>query len=499
VIGQKAVGGLLWAYGTFAWERFGNLIVTIVLARLLIPADFGLFAGAALIVGLIDTFGQMGIREALVYTPEATASTRNTAFFMDLCIGLLQWSVLFFSAPLGVFFIDDARIVPILQILSFAPLINCLSRTHEALLQREFRFARRYMCDISSIVAKTAVAVFCAYAGLGVWSLVLAQIASMTLRTALRWIVTGWRPGLAISRQDADRIFSYGRHIFFISLIALLSQRSHQFLIGGILGPVALGYYFIGTRVPELILSGFGTVLSQIVFPVFARAHENGITLVEAFFAATKYTAYAVVPLALGIVAIAPEVTSFFFGDRWAPAVPLMKIFALVGLMQMLPWVAGDAFKAIGRPDVLTRLALIHIAVAVPLISAFIYFGRDVVLAAVAVLIVSCGSAVLRLWYVSRFLNFSRTAYIDVLGRPLAAGAIMVAGLYGWRASAEPLLSDTGLLATSVALGVFFYTAAVWLVDRPRLREAMHLIRRATTAPATVPIAASPVPRPYAD
>lgn len=481
-LGEKTVRGLFWGYGTFVIERTSTLAITVVLARLLVPAEIGLFAGAVLIISVIEAFGRMGIPEALIHAPQSSERTRNTGFFLDLVIGVLQWGVIFTCAPLGVHFIDDPEIVPILRVMAFAPLINALSRTQQALLQRELDFKRRYICDLSAVSIKTVVAISCAYAGLGVWSLVVAQISGMGARTILQWLFTGWRPGFVFSLTEAKSLLSYGVHILIVGLVSLAASRGDQMFIGSILGQVSLGYYFMGVRIPELILFGFGGVLTQIVFPVLVKARSCRKTLMDAFFAATRYATYVVVPVALGIMSVAPELIPVSFGNQWEATVPITQIFSVVGLVGILPWVVGDVFKALGRPDLMTKLTVLHVVVEMPVLWAFIYFSGDVVVAAWAVLLSTSVSATVHLWYASRFLNFSPAVYVGLFGKPLAAGAIMVAAVYGCRAGLGDMLSTEALLVSLVATGALVYGAAVWLIEPSVLRDGQAVVMVALTA-----------------
>lgn len=147
---NQAIRGILWAYGTFTFQRLMNLVISMVLARLLIPDDFGLFAGATLIIGIVSAFGEMGIREALIYRAEEQGDLTDTGFFLGLSIGLIQWLVIFVLSPFGVHFIDDVRIVDVLRVLAFFPLIGALAVVPDALIQRRLISA----ADISAISSR---------------------------------------------------------------------------------------------------------------------------------------------------------------------------------------------------------------------------------------------------------------------------------------------------------------------------------------------------------
>jgi len=475
---NQAIRGVLWAYGTFTFQRLMNLVISMVLARLLIPDDFGLFAGATLIIGIVSAFGEMGIREALIYRSDHSGGLTETAFVLGLCLGSIQWLVIFALAPFGVEFIDDERVVDVLRVLAFFPLIGALAVVPDALIQRRLNFRRRYQSDLMAIIVKTGLAITLAYHGHGVWSLVFAQLASMFTRTLTLWLFSGWSPSCRLAIDKVRMILGYGIHILAVNLMTLLATRSDQFFIASILGQEALGFYFIGATVPEVLLLNFSLVLTRVIFPTFAAVKDSNDALVNGLQSTIRYAAFFTVPMALGMVAVAPEMTLVLFGEQWLPCIPLVRLLALTALMRAIPWSLGDALKAIGRPDLTTKLTVIYIVFAMPMLWSFVYFGESVVMAALAMSISTSLSLIGRLWFAAYFFKYKLRIYLDLLGAPVTAGVGILVVVTLWRMAFD-FLPDWALLITSVCIGAVTYAGLMWFLARDMVVYATTSLRDA--------------------
>lgn len=312
---------------------------------------------------------------------------------------------------------------------------------------------------------KTIVAIVLAFQGHGVWSLVIAQLASMSARTLTLWLFSGWSPTFRLVIEKVRLIFGYGMHILAVNLMTLLATRSDQFFIASILGQEALGFYFIGATVPEVLLLNFSLVLTRVIFPTFAAVKGSNEALINGLHSTIRYAAFFTVPMALGMVAVAPEMTLVLFGPQWTPSIPLLQLLALTALMRAIPWSMGDAFKAIGRPDLTTKLTVFYIVVAIPMLWGFVYFGQSVVMGALAISIGASISLIARLWFAAYFFKFKLRIYLDLLGAPITAGLGILVAVAVWRAIFD-FLPSWALLISSTCVGAVTYAGLMWLLAR---------------------------------
>lgn len=472
---QRTIKGVLWSYASFFGGRVATLLSTAILARLLIPEDFGLIAFAVIFVTLIEAARGFGINDALIYTSDHVDEAADTAFIINVALGILQFVVAYVLAPLLTHLFDDPRIVDVMRVISLVFIINGLGQTHDALLQKELEFKRRFLPELLATAIKGISSIVLALTGFGVWSLVYGQVIGAAARTIAKWWVLRWRPRFHFYAKRARQLWSYGIHVLMFQILAIALEQADQMLIGTMIGQVQLGYYAIGARIPEMVIANFSLVLTQVLFPAYTKMKNDLPQLRASFLATTKFTAFVTVPAGIGLFSVSHELVLVVYGDQWQESVILLQVLALLGVVATLPWSAGDVLKAIGRPDISTKLLLIEALYTFPLIYLFVSGSRLAVMASLANLIALCIAVVVRLYVVGRFLNISAAQFLVVFRGSFVAGAIMFAAISGWRL----LLVDMSMiliLLTTIPLGALVYIAVLWFLEKEALLQARSML-----------------------
>jgi O-antigen/teichoic acid export membrane protein len=472
---QRTLKGIFWVYASFFGGRLLTLLSTAILARILVPEDFGVIGFALIFLTFIEAARSFGVNEALIYTSEKVEEAADTVFIINVGLSIVQFVVAVLLAPLLVNFFDDPRIVSVVQVISLTFILDGLGQTHDALLQKELEFRRRFLPELLASIVKGVVSVVLALMGFGIWSLVYGNLVGSAMRTIAKWWVMRWRPRLRFYMDRARALWNYGMHILMFQMLGIAIDQADQLLIGVLLGQLQLGYYAIAMRVPELVIANFSMVLTRVLFPTFAKLKSDMGQLTRGFLETTRFTALITVPLGLGMAAVAPELVLVLFGDQWEAAIILMQVLALLGTMNTLPWCAGDVLKAIGRPDVSTKLLVIESLFTFPLIYVLVSQTHLAVMAAVANLIASTITVVLRLAVISRFLDVTRSDFFHIFKSPFLAGALMFAAVTVWRVlvGGWPLAIT---LISSIIVGAIAYSALIWLLERDTIRQAASVL-----------------------
>jgi lipopolysaccharide exporter len=472
---RRTITGVFWAYAAFWGRRLFSLLSTAILARLLIPEDFGLLGYALLLLNFVEAVRSFGINDALIYNSEREADTANTAFILNVAIGIGQAALTVALAPLSSLVSDDPLLVDVIRVMSLAFVFNGLGQTHNALLQKELRFRRRFFPELVSALIKGLISVGMALTGFGVWSLAVGHVMGALSRTVVVWWVLRWIPDLRFFRDRALALWHYGVYILLFELLNVALEQADQMFIGMLLGGVQLGYYTIAARIPEMVIANFSIVLTQVLFPSYAKLKDNLQKLAEGYLLTTKYTAFVTVAAGCGLAAVAPELVLIAFGDQWGPAVPLFRVLAFLGMTMTLPWAAGDALKAIGRPDISTKLLVIESLYTFPFIWFLAAQTRQAVMASLANLIAMCVTTMLRLAVVSHQLKFSPLVFLRVFYAPFIAGGTMYGLVTLWRqanSSLPPLLT----LITSVLVGGMVYLVILLALESRDLLAARDIL-----------------------
>jgi PST family polysaccharide transporter len=472
----RSLAGLAWAYGSMAGERVLSLVTTAVLARILYPNDFGVIALAFIVLGYIDTLRDFGIKDALIYTPDRRDEMIGTAATLGLVVGITQSAVGIAAAPLATFVVEDGRVVLMIQLLSLSFIVNALSLTPDGLLQKHLSFRARCVADVFGAAVKATVTVSLALSGAGVWAIAAGHLAGATARTIGRFAMAATRVRFRYERECAATLWRFGKHILFVNIVGAVLARADQIAVALFIGSSALGYYFIASRIPELVVGSLSVVLTLVLFPAFAKLNQDAARLKSAFLSATRFTALIAVPASVGLVALAPELVLVVFGRRWLPSAPMLQVLAAVSLIAALGWNAGDLFKAVGRPELQTRLICIEAAVAIPLVLLFAWSTMNPARVAMGYLIGVSASTVGRIWIVSTMLRLRLSDLARLYGAPLLGGVAIIA----FTTLSRSLVQDGDpriALAFLVVAGAGVYLGIICWLDSDSVRTALNASR----------------------
>jgi PST family polysaccharide transporter len=367
--------GFVWAYGSFLSGKLVNFLATLVLARLLVPEQFGVVVFALAVIAYLDAVCDLGVGAALVYRSDAEdPRVASSAFWIGIAGALVLVAGCVVAAPSLGRFSPGPEVVPVLQLLSLHVLLMALGHVHEFLLRRELGFKSMLVPQLGNGAVKGAVSIGLAFAGFGVWSLVFGQLAGSAARTVLLWVVKPWRPRLAFSREAAGPMLRYGLGVSAVSILGELSRNLDYLVVGSVLGSTALGFYFIAFRVPELvIMSGF-RVGQQVLFPFYSRLRdvagpdeeEQRRQLARGYYRTLRLGALVSFPAAFGMAALASPIVLTLYGGRWQPAVVPFALIALWAGFYALVIMPGTLYKAMGRAGLLTAVSVVQVAMLAP-------------------------------------------------------------------------------------------------------------------------------------
>ncbi len=374
-IARKAVRAVAWNYIGWFLAKVVVLASTAVLARLLTPEDFGVVGFAAVVISFLAVLQELGLGSALIQRRGGVDDAADTVFTFNLMVGAALTLVVLGLAPSVASFFDEPQVTPLLQALSATFLLNALATTHITLLRRDLAFARKAIPDIGSSVVKGLVGVLAAVAGYGVWSLVLAQLAGSVAAVLLSWSVIPWRPRIRIQVPLLRSLTRFGGTLMVADIVHALVANLDYVIVGRVLGGTALGIYVLAYRLPELLLIGFASVLNQAVFPAFASVQDRPEALRRGFLATVRYSSMVVVPIGLGLIVAADPIVSALLGDRWIEAIPVLRVVAASALISSLMVSDGDLYKATGRPQLLSRFAMLKLALLVPALLVGVQYG----------------------------------------------------------------------------------------------------------------------------
>lgn len=378
---QKVVRGSLWAL----LERFGNLFVgfgvTLVLARLLTPADYGVVALLTIFIAISGSLADAGFGDALVQKKNATEVDFNSVFYVSLLLSSLFYIILFFVAPFIARFYGQPELIPILRVLAVTLIFNSINSVQNAELKRKLLFDRSFKISLICLATTAILGVTLAFLGYGPWALVWSQVGGGLAGVISRWFIIAWRPGLMFSNQSVRALFKFGWKLTCVSLINTTYVNLYGLLIGKVYTPTDLALVNKGRNLPSIFMSTVDGTINAVAFPTMAQLQDQIDKVRVAMRKMLTCSTFLVFPIMTGLAICAPSVVYLFFGENWLPCVPYVQIACFSFAVYPFHTINLFTLLALGHSDVFLKLEIQKKVVGLLLMLISIKYGVIVFMA----------------------------------------------------------------------------------------------------------------------
>ena len=459
--------------------RLGSQLITwavsILIARFLTPADYGLFAMALTVVASIELLRELGLGAAIIQRHDLTAEHLNTIFWIVALVSMVLVAVLWISAEAAAAFYAEPRLVWVLRILGITFLLNVIGFVPYSLLTKEIEFRRRSMAAMMGAVSSSVVALSLAYTGYGVWALIIGQLTNAAILNAALVVSAWWLPGFRLSFRNIGEILKFSLRLAGVSVIGLCSPIANQAIVGRFLGGPALGLFTMAETLAEAPHKISSAVIHQLSLPIFAKLKSQETELRKYFLTITKYVALAAFPLQVGMALVAQDLVVVVLTAKWAPMIGLFQVFCVGKLAHILALPPQPLLVARGRAGALLKLNV----VAATATAAAILLGTKVGLLAVGIawLIAFVLLKVVMLLLALREVGIRVRTYIDYIRPSLLATIAMSAAVLIARYVGATGSTAIQRLAFEVILGALVYVAMLLIVDRKLVSEVKSIIQ----------------------
>ena len=483
---NRALGGMLWTFSGTGVQAVAQLVVLMILGRLLTPTDFGLMGAAAVIIALSQIVSQIGVGPAIIQRRELDPEHVRVAFTISGALGFVLGAAVWLAAPALAAFYRIPAVEPVLRGVALLFPIDGLNTVGESLLVRQLRFRLFVTVELGSYVLGYAcVGVWLAWQGYGVWALVAANVAQVTVRTVGMYAATMHPVRPSLNLRASRDLLSYGFGHSLAQVGSLLSQQGDNLVVGRWLGPAALGIYGRAYNLMVMPASVFGRIVNRVLFPVMAQVQDERERLAGAYERVLAIVALMSLPVSAFLWVVAPEFIPVLLGPGWLAVVLPFRLFTVSLLFRMSSKVSDACTKAAGA--VYSR-ALVQGAYAV-LVLAGAFVGQHWGLGGVAIAVsITMGINWLAMAALSRSvtgLSWPRFARAQVPGIVLAgavAGTTTLA-VHATRAAhlgAVPILAAASLVAAAVIVAALKSRSELFLGEHGvwASRHAEELFRR---------------------
>lgn len=479
-IATRATRQVKWVALTEVVTKAALPLTAVVLARLLSPIEYGLVSIAVMTNTVAQMLWDAGLSRMLIQTKDADDETVNAAFWINFGLAVALYGIVLVWAPCIASFLNAPEATPIVRVMGFAMILAALGSVHSALLTRALDFQRLFWLRLSSALVPVFVTIPLAIVGCGVWALVGGALAGQALNLGLLCRYSTWRPRSGVSWSSAANMVRSGSWYFGEGLLGWFWTNGDSFIVATFLNVHDLGLYRVGRSLVDLAFSTFLNPVLQLAYPAFSRLQDSRQTLSAAFSKANHMIVTVSLPLGVSAVLFGPTLVRTLYGSKWDG---LGLVVAILGVWAALGWFVGlnsEVYRALGRPDITTKLNLVVVAYCVP---AFILAAKHGVTAFAATrLLMSLVTLPIHMYLAHRLMRIPLVYLWDqsksvLLASGGMAGVVLLINWVGETAFPAHPQWLALLVGLPVAVGAF--GSLLLLLDRPFVVDTVNLGRRA--------------------
>jgi O-antigen/teichoic acid export membrane protein len=365
---SKIASSAGWVFSGKVITRLFEIIKLLVLARLLLPEDFGLFGLVMLTTLIFEAFSETGLRSSLIQHKGNSWEYLNTVWTIQILRGGILSLIFFSVAPFVAWFFNEPRIVLPLRAMSLFFLVQGFINIETIYFEKDLNFHKLFWYEITANALSLVTGILLGYLLRSVWALVWANLTAIFVKLILSYVILKYRPRFQLNRTHSRELFKFGRWICGYTITLFLCQQIDKIFLGKIIGAGALGLYQVAQRISELPASHIAVSSITFTFPAYAKISENRERLGKAFLDVVETITSLVLPLTIFIFCSAPDIVSGVLGEKWYNAVAPLRILSLAGFLMALDAMTTPIFMAVGKPNLefwKTFLRLLVIAVSI--------------------------------------------------------------------------------------------------------------------------------------
>ena len=420
---ENIASNFIWRFAERCGAQLVSFLVSVVLARILAPEDYGTIALVTVFTAILQVFVDSGLGTALIQKKDADDLDFSSVFYFNFAMCLLLYAGMFIAAPYIAIFYEDMTLTPVIRGLSLTIVISGVKGIQQAYVSRNMLFKRFFFSTIGGTVFSAFLGIGLAYAGYGVWALVAQQLSNTIIDTLILWITVKWRPQKEFSWKRLRTLFSYGWKLLASSLLDTVYNNLRNLIIGKMYSSADLAYYNQGDKFPKIIVTNINTSIDSVLLPTMSNEQDDRKRIKSMTRRAIKTSTYVMAPLMMGLAFCAESIVKIVLTDKWMPCVPFLRLFCISYMFWPVHTANLNAIKAMGRSDWFLKLEIVKKIVGLFFLLSSMWFG--VMAMAYSLLLSSILSQVINAWPNRQLLGYG---YLEQV-RDFAPGILLAVGM----------------------------------------------------------------------
>lgn len=449
---KKILVNFIWRFAERCGAQLVTFIVSIVLARILAPEDYGTIALITVFTTILQVFVDSGLGTALIQKKNADDMDFSSVFYFNFIVCIILYICMFFSAPFISKFYNDNSLTPVIRVISLTIVISGVKGIQQAYVSKYMMFKRFFFSTIGGTIFSAILGIILAYEGCGVWALVAQQLSNTAIDTLILWLTVKWRPKRIFSWKRLKALLSFGWKLLLSSLLDTCYSNLRNLIIGKLYSSADLAFYNQGDKFPKVIVTNVNTSIDSVLLPTMSGAQDNRERVKNMTRRAIKTSTYIMAPFMMGLAFCAEPIVRLVLTDKWLPCVVFLRIFCITYMFWPVHTANLNAINAMGRSDWFLRLEVIKKIMGMIILLSTMWFGVKAM--AYSSLLTSVLSQIINSWPNRKLLNYG---YLEQV-RDFAPGIILAVfmGLCVYIIGYIPL-NDGATLIIQIIVGAAIY------------------------------------------
>ena len=449
---KNTLGGFIWRFAERCGAQGVQFVVSIILARLLMPEAFGTISLMMVFINILSVFIDSGMGSALIQKKDADDLDFSTVFYFNLFMCSFMYLILFLCAPLIAEFYNNSELTLLVRVIGLSLLFSGVKSIQQAYVFKNMLFKNFFFSTLIGTVISAVVGITVAYKGYGVWALIFQNLTNNVIDMIIIWCLVKWRPKWMFSFERLKGLFSYGWKLLASALLDTGYNQLRALIIGKVYSSADLAFYQKANNFPSIIINNVNTSIDSVLLPSMSSVQDSVESVKGMTRRAMKTSTYVMAPLLMGLAACGKSVISILMTDKWLPSYPFMVIFCITYMFYPVHTANLNAIKAMGRSDIFLKLEIIKKIVGI--VAILVTFKISVMAMAYSLLVTSVLSQIINSWPNKKLMNYS---YIEQL-KDILPGLLLAAFMGGCVYCVNFLhLSNWLTLIIQVPLGAVIY------------------------------------------
>lgn len=470
---KKTVHSIYWS----SFQHFGrqafSILFSIILARLLLPEDFGYVAMIMVFIHISMTLIDSGLTQSLIREDDDNQADYSTIFFFNLGVSILLYIVLFIGAPKIAGFYDQPILHNLIRWQGIIIIIHALSTVQGARMVKNLDFKTQFFAGTPALIIAGCIAIYLAYTGWGVYAIVAYTVIEAAIKSALFWYLSDWKPSLEFDIKKFKHHFNFGMHLTISESLETLFNELYTIIIGKFFSPEQLGFFIRSYTMQRMPVASLTVVLNKVTYPVFAKIKNNNQKLKEVYGKLLLMVVFTLTPTLLFLGIFGEPLFRFLLTEKWVPAVPYFKFLCIAGILYPLSSYNINLLKIKGKSDVILKIQLYKKFIFVLSLSLIFIWGINGLL--YGILLNAIVAFLMNSYYSGKLIDFNTFQQIKLIIPLLFINFIAASAVFVF--SKQILhLPDLLQLVIGMSGGYVFYFILILIFERRILKIGKEII-----------------------